>query len=592
MKLRSILQSFYCALLAMVIRVGLLMPTSPVYAEPPIEGKRNVLFITCDQRMFQSLKAKGFRQPALDRLAARGVTFKNHYISSAVCTPSRGVIFSGLAPQLTGIQEEMMFGWTPSLPTNTVTMGTAMKTLGYKTAYFGKFELDRDIVFPKPGVNYSDALKKYGFDTWQSYGEVTGEADQGYQVDGVIGADGIRWLRTNTQPLRKAGKPWFLVLSFINPHDIFFADVNPPGESVQKGLKPGLTCPIPADNQFRKQWDFQMWSTLDESLRAPGRPGTHWEFYRGTANVMGEIPIKRRDMWRAYNNYYLNMLQENDRNLGQVLDALDNLDLWKDTVVVFTSDHGELCGSHGGLRNKGPVSYEQNVHVPMIVVHPDVKGGQTTRALTSHIDLLPTLVRLTGAPQDAVDEITKGLPGRDFSTVLADPSAARFNAVRPGILFNYVGLSTVDARFFTSIFNKGFGKDGAFAMTPAELAENHPALSKRGFLAMTFDGRYKFARYYAPSQFNTPKTMKEILAWNDLELFDLQTDPEEKNNLALNPKRNEPLILRMNALLNELMAREAGVNDGQFLPPAVRPKGNVCNEKQITMTPANESAAR
>ena len=571
MKLRSMLKPFYCALLVIVIRVGLLM--SPVHASPPVEGKRNVLFITCDQRMFQPLRAKGFRQPALERLAARGVTFTQHYIASAVCTPSRGVIFSGRAPQVTGIQDEMMFGWTPSLPTNQVSMGTAMKKLGYETAYFGKFELNRDIVSPKPGVNYSDALKKYGFNVWQPYGEVTGDPDQGYQVDGVIGAEGIRWLRTNAQPLRKKGKKWFLAISFINPHDIFFANVNPPGKSVQKPLDTGLSTAIPADTQFQKQWDFPLWSTLDQSLRAPGRPSTHWEFYRGTANVMGEIPTKRRDMWRAYNNYYLNLLQENDRHLGQILDVLDNLDLWKDTVVVFTSDHGELAGSHGGLRNKGPVSYEQNVHVPMIVVHPDVKGGQTTRALTSHIDLLPTLVALTGAPKDTVAGITKGLPGRDFSTVLANPSSARFDAVRPGILFNYVGLSSVDARFFISLFEKGGGKSGPFAMTPAELAKNHPDLSKRGFLAVTFDGRYKFARYYAPNRFNTPRSLEEILAWNDLELFDLKVDPEEKNNLALNPKQNKALILRMNSLLNELMAREVGVNDGKFLPPAVRPKG-------------------
>ena len=268
-------------------------------------------------------------------------------------------------------------------------------------------------------MNYSDALRKYGFDTWQPYGEVTGGQNQGYEVDGVIGAEGIRWLRTNVAPMRRAGTPWMLVLSFINPHDIFFADVNRPGETVQKGLRPGQIAPIPADAQYRKQWDFPLWSTLDEPLRAPGRPGAHWEFYRGTANVMGEIPTSRRDMWRAYDDYYLNLLRENDRYVGQVLDALDDLDLWKDTVVVFTADHGELGGAHGGLRNKGPVAYEQNVHVPMIVVHPDVKGGRTTRALTSHIDVLPTLVGLTGAPPEARASITKGLPGRDFSSVLA-----------------------------------------------------------------------------------------------------------------------------------------------------------------------------
>jgi arylsulfatase len=93
---------------------------------------------------------------------------------------------------------------------------------------------------------------------------------------------------------------------------------------------------------------------------------------------------------------------------------------------------------------------------------------------------------------------------------------------------------------------------------------------------MAFDGRYKFARYYAPSQFNTPRTLDEIVRWNDLELYDLKEDPEERRNLAADPRRNEALLLRMNGLLNELIAREVGVNDGRFLPEAVRPAGSVC----------------
>ena len=534
--------------------------------------KPNILFITCDQRMFQSIQAKGFHQPAIDRLADRGVTFMNHYISAAVCTPSRGVLYSGLAPQVTGIQEEMMFGWTPSLPTDNFSIGTAMKQLGYSTAYFGKFELDSSIVFPEQEVNYTDKLQRYGFDVWQPYGEVTGEMNQGYEMDGVIGAEGISWLRTNAD----SQKPWFLTLSFINPHDIFFADVNSPGEDVQKGL-PKITVPIPADAQTSKDWNFSLWSTLDEPLQAPGRPKAHWEFYKGTIDIVGEIPIERKDMWHTYENFYLNLLRENDRCIGQVLDALDDLNLWENTVVVFTSDHGELCGAHGGLRNKGPVAYEQNVHVPMIVVHPNVKGGQTTQALTSHIDVLPTLVGLTGATKEVADKITKDLPGRDFSTILANPSSAPLNAVRPGVLFNYVGLSTIDANFYKNLF-ENWDDIGDFAMNPDELAKNHPDLSKRGFVAMTFDGRYKFARYYAPSSFNTPWKLKDIQDWNDLELFDLQNDPDEQYNLALNPEDNQELILKMNTLLNELMALEVGENDGQFLPLAVRPKDSVLCE--------------
>jgi arylsulfatase len=100
----------------------------------------------------------------------------------------------------------------------------------------------------------------------------------------------------------------------------------------------------------------------------------------------------------------------------------------------------------------------------------------------------------------------------------------------------------------------------------------HPDLNKRGFMSFVFDGQYKFARYYAPAAFNTPQTLRDIFKQNDVQLFDLKNDPEELHNLALEPKSHKDVILRMNALLNELMAKEVGKNDGAFLPSAVRPK--------------------
>jgi hypothetical protein len=87
-----------------------------------------------------------------------------------------------------------------------------------------------------------------------------------------------------------------------------------------------------------------------------------------------------------------------------------------------------------------------------------------------------------------------------------------------------------------------------------------------------YDGRYKFARYYAPAAFNEPRTLEEILRYNDVQLFDLESDPEEMHNLALEPEKNQAKILGMNGLLNDLMAREVGVNDGRFLPQDIRPK--------------------
>jgi arylsulfatase len=90
-------------------------------------------------------------------------------------------------------------------------------------------------------------------------------------------------------------------------------------------------------------------------------------------------------------------------------------------------------------------------------------------------------------------------------------------------------------------------------------------LDKRGFVSVAFDGRHKLARYYAPNAFNTPGTLEEILGNNDVQLFDLQSDPEELHNLVLEPEKNRETILRMNALLNDLIAKEVGFNDARFL---------------------------
>jgi hypothetical protein len=91
-------------------------------------------------------------------------------------------------------------------------------------------------------------------------------------------------------------------------------------------------------------------------------------------------------------------------------------------------------------------------------------------------------------------------------------------------------------------------------------------------VSFAFDGRYKLARYFSPKAFNTPRTLEEIFKNNDVQLFDLASDPEEMHNLALEPETNRTTILRMNALLNELMTKEVGVNDGRFMAKALATK--------------------
>jgi arylsulfatase len=172
---------------------------------------------------------------------------------------------------------------------------------------------------------------------------------------------------------------------------------------------------------------------------------------------------------------------------------------------------------------------------------------------------------MTGLAEQKRSAAIKELPGHDFAPLLGKPESAATDANRKAALFNYVGIGTVDAKFLESVMVGLATRKPAPALTEIDL-------NKRGFLSFVCDRRYKFGRYYAPNAFNAPKTLEQIFKYNDVQLFDLKDDPDEVRDLALDPEKNGATILRLNALLNDLMAREVGVDDGKFLPEAVRPK--------------------
>lgn len=554
-------------------------PFTPAWAAPEKggagekespRGPYNLILIIRDQLAHRLYAPPDFKMPATAFLQQRGTTFEHHYIAAAMCTPSRGAMFSGQPPQVNGVFDQMELGYVPSLRTDRPSMGTIMKQLGYTTAYYGKFELLRDIINPSDKINYTEAIREYGFDSFAPDGDKVGAPDQGYEVDKYSTALGVRWLRTNAHQLNAQGKPWFLVVSLVSPHDIMYADANPQGQRIQVS-KIGATITHPPNNLlFKKHWHSPLSPSHYQPIDAPGRPDAQMQYHLGWSASWGKIPDRRVDMWKIFYNYYLNLIGDTEINVQMLLDAVGNLDLWKNTVVVSTADHGELSGSHGGLRGKGPFPYEEESHVPMVIVHPHHAGGKKCRALTSHIDLVPTLAGLSGAPRDRRLAACKGLPGRDFSVLLKEPEKAAADTIRPGVLFNYVGLQTIEANYLEQACK--YIVEGKWV---PPLAKLHPNLAKKGFLSFVFDGRYKYARYYAPSQFNTPTTLSQILGYNEIELFDLQNDPQEFKNLAVEAHKHKATILRLNALLNDLIAREVGVNDGRFLPEAVRPKGQV-----------------
>jgi arylsulfatase len=228
-----------------------------------------------------------------------------------------------------------------------------------------------------------------------------------------------------------------------------------------------------------------------------------------------------------------------------------------------------MDGAHQ-LHAKGAVAYREQNHVPLVVAHPAYAGGRECRAITSHVDIAPTLVALTGAAAGKRAAIVKGLAGKDLSGLLAAPERADVNALRDGVLFNYNMFAYLDGDFLNKAVD--YMKQGG---NPKKLkgAGIVPDMRKRGAVRSIYDGRYVYSRYFSPKQHNRPTTLEEIQRFNDVELFDTQTDPLEMDNLAAGAAgaagAERELVVAMNDKLNRLIDAEVGEDRGQMLPGGI-----------------------
>lgn len=542
-------------------------PTKPGRSSqgPSAAGKLNILFIFTDQERYFRSWPPGFSLPGRERIQRTGVTFHNHYCPATMCTSSRSVLMTGLTTPVNRMFENLDLPWIKDLSTDFPTIGHMLRKAGYYTAYKGKWHLAGgafDVAEPEKLLNKE--MEAYGFADFNGIGDLVGHQLGGYRFDHLIAGSAVTWLRNKGQPLSEEGKPWALTVSLVNPHDVMYFNTDAPGEKVQDvGRQMKRSVRAPEHDWYKKEWDLPVPASLTQPIDSPGRPGAHREFLKVWDYVLGHVPLEEA-RWRRLNNFYLNSIRAVDLQVNSILNELDALGLRDKTIIVYTADHGEMGGAHGGIRGKGPTPYEECTHLPMFVVHPDVRGGQETHALSGHIDILPTLLSLAGVSKERANEFAgRNLPGKDLSAALQRPGATPVNAVREAALFTYSGLFANDSDFFGEVLK---GVAGGKDLTTAFKTSGQPNLRKRGTVRMAVDGNYKFTRYFGPTQHHTPTTIDELYANNDVELFDLRKDPSEMTNLAAVKGQNKDLVMTMNTKLNKVIKAEIGTDNGSEMP--------------------------
>jgi arylsulfatase A-like enzyme len=529
---------------------------APGSLQPKKRGP-NVLLIITDEERAKLPHPEGFTLPGRERILAAGTAFDAYRITTGMCSPSRSVIYSGQHTLKTGMTDNDNFPSMDGLDPDMATLGTMMRAAGYYTAYKGKFHLQGGDLYIDPSqvgkANTQDALEPFGFSDYNEWGDIDGGAWAGLGIDPVIAGDASEWLRFRA-PLVGADQPWFLAVNFVNPHDIMSFDYGgqagalPPFLANSFATKAPPPLPIYGD-----QWDFELPASRNEDLSSKpafqARLKTIIDFLFG--------PVVDDAAWRTGLNFYLNCIRDVDRSIDTVLDSLVASGVADDTVVIFSSDHGEMAGSHG-LRQKLGLVYDENLRVPLIINHPDLSGGDSTPQVASSIDLAPTLLDIAGVEPSTVKTSFPDLHGHSLLPALAGQATGRDAALSTG-----ESVLGVDPNFFPALAEPG----GQEKMARGEIK---PDWTNRAFLRGVCDDRYSLGRYFSALDYNRPKNLDQLFEHNDVELYDRQEDPDENNNLASDPASREVLSTMLNKL-EQLIDDEIGEDTRSIVLDHVNP---------------------
>lgn len=527
----------------------------------------NILLIMSDQERSAADLPAGLGLAAHEWIAARGTRFTNFNVNTTPCSPSRANLYTGQHTQLNGVNTNVGAPPFPELKPDVPTLGHMLRAQGYHCAYKGKWHLSDlpggDAVRYGHKPSARDALEPFGFSDHSDVPIADGGTWAGFRLDGQVAAEACQWLHDKG---RRQSQPWFLAVNFVNPHDVVFVDDVDHSQSRSRLDRDFLSplSPPPTDALYEKSWDLPLPKSYYLDTLA-GKPWAQTSYVDFCNACYGHIDPNDEARWRRYQSYYFNCIRDVDRHALTVLRTLEALQLDGDTIVVYAADHGEMAGAHR-LRQKGPHMYKENVRVPFMIRHPDVSGGVSSDALGSAIDLVPTLLAFAGLDDAARAQRYPALKGVNLAPVIANPNA-RTARDRKGHLYDYNTTLYIDPENAKAMM-RGHEAVTWWTLFKEGAKSGHlgPVLTHPGLFRGVHDGRYKFARYFAPSQHHIPRDWDTLLRYNQLELYDTQVDPDEIINLAAEPHAHKELIVALNDKVNALIMDEIGFDDGREMP--------------------------
>lgn len=506
----------------------------------------NIVYIMCDDHAFQCISAYGSPisklapTPNIDRIAQRGMRFDRAFVENSLSTPSRACLMTGLYSNQNG-QRQLGEG----IDTTRTFFTEQLQQAGYQTAVVGKWHMGCD---PK------------GFDYYHIYndqGQYYNPQYRGTDTDGkYIVEEGYSTDLTTDHALsfiehRDTNKPFCLLLHHKAPHrnwlantkyfgmydnvtfplpETFYDDYETRGSavrtqkmSVTKDMRWEQDFKVPEmlDTANADSWDSYL-SLMNEVNRMNPEQRIAWGKYyfpRNRRLLEARLTGKELDEWK-YQNYirdYMSVIKSVDESVGRVLDYLDSHGLTDNTIIVYTSDQGFYMGEHGWFDKR--FMYEESLRTPLLIAYPGhIQPGTVCNKLVQNIDYAPTFLDLAGISKP------KELPGRSLTPIFK--AGDKVKGWRNSIYYHYYDYPT-----YHMVRKHDGVRTDRYKLIHFYGAGGLDAVKENKYQRQPGTREHGCMTYLTSLGYFEPKDS----AVNYNELYDLQADPHELNNLYGKP---------------------------------------------------------